>query len=50
MPRAFTAPRPTSYAPLPTPVRARDVAMPLPPGPGRGLPGVERRVARRDDG
>lgn len=41
MPRAFTAPRPASYAPLPPPVRAREVATPLPPGPRRAVPVVD---------
>ncbi|MFP4233951.1 MAG: cytochrome P450 [Nitriliruptoraceae bacterium] len=41
MPRAFTAPRPASYAPIPPPVRASDVPFPLPPGPRRSVPVVD---------
>lgn len=44
MVRAFTAPRPASYAPLPPPIDRRHHDGPLPPGPGRGIPGV--RTAR----
>jgi cytochrome P450 len=40
MARAFTAPRPASYAPLPPPVHRRRFDGPLPPGPGIGVPGV----------
>ena len=40
MPRAFTAPRPDSYAPLPPPLRRRDYPGELPPGPGLTVPGV----------
>ena len=42
--RAFTAPRPEAYAPVPPPLRRRGFDGPLPPGPGRGVPGV--RLAR----
>jgi cytochrome P450 len=38
--RAFTAPRPSVYAPLPPPVRRRRHPGPLPPGPGRAIPGL----------
>ena len=38
--RAFTAPRPAAYAPVPPPVRRRGFDGPLPPGPGPGVPGV----------
>ena len=38
--RAFTAPRPEAYAPVPPPLRRRGFDGPLPPGPGRGVPGV----------
>jgi cytochrome P450 len=40
MARAFTAPRPASYAPLPAPVHRRRFDGPLPPGPGVGVPGL----------
>lgn len=40
MVRAFTAQRPASYAPVPPPVRRRRHDGELPPGPGRGVPGV----------
>ncbi len=41
MARAFTAPRPASYAPLPPPVHRRRFDGPLPPGPGIGVPGID---------
>jgi len=40
MARAFTAPRPASYAPLPPPIDRRRFDGPLPPGPGPGVPGI----------
>ncbi len=40
MARAFTAPRPASYAPVPPPITRRRFDGPLPPGPGMGVPGV----------
>lgn len=40
MSRAFTAPRPASYAPLPPPIVRRRYDGPLPPGPGPGIPGI----------
>ncbi len=38
--RAFTAPRPAAYAPVPPPLRRRRGDSSLPPGPGRAVPGV----------